>query len=142
MFNQPGYWNVTSLQSLLVAAGIVSTPSLSIVAVLLAAALWIFRHRFRRDDWLPSLLLIGFCFIPAHTYDYIALVPVYAALWLHCRSRAHVVLLLVFVGAMYVPQQLVRKLDPQVLVHWRTVLVLGCLVSLAWMASRSKVTQI
>ncbi len=135
-FNQPGYWNVTSLQSLLIAAGVASPPGLSIVSILLAAAFWIFRRHFGRDDLLALLLLIGFCFIPAHTYDYIALVPVYAALWLYCRSRAHAVLFLSFVAAMYMPQQLVRRLDPQVLVHWRSLLVLGCLVFLALLSSR------
>jgi hypothetical protein len=145
-FNVPGNEHVTAMQSVLVAAGLTSTPDLMFVAIVLAGVFWIFRRRFCRDAWLTLLLLIGFVFIPAHDYDFVALVPVFAMLWRHGESRIHSILMPVcFAVAMYVPQRVVRMLDVQALLHWRDIIVLSCLIYIAYLcrqeASPSKVAS-
>ena len=145
-FNVPGNEHVTAMQSVLVAAGLTSTPDLMLVAVVLAGGLWIFRHRFYRDAWLILLLLIGFVFIPAHDYDFVALVPVFAILWRYGKSHIYSISsLIIFAATMYVPQRLVRTLGSPALVHWRDVIVLACLIYLVYLcrqeAPQSKVTS-
>lgn len=139
-FNVLGNEHVTSLGSLIAAAGLEPLPGIPVVALLLGAILWYLRHRVLPDDILALLLLAGLAFIPAHDYDFIALAPVLVAIWQHLSgSTSGRIFSLCLLGCMYVPQQFLRKYNlPEFALHWRDMLTLVLLPLLAWLSIQAR----
>ena len=126
----------TGLQSLLVAVGVKDPPDMTFLAVGLVALIFVKRRRFLRDDVLPILLMISLGVTIAHSYDFVALAPAYAAFWRHVRGRpVPMVVFLGLIGLLDVPRAFLRVVLPDVAIlwQWRTIIdlvLLGWLVAL------------
>ena len=133
-FNRPGDPHVPGLGSLMAAAGVRGTGLFfMIIGVALASALWNSRRHFQREDVLALLMGLTFVFLGySHDYDFVALVPLFVALWLHGRDRPRACIqILPLVILLFLPSQFVRKLHVPVLEHWRTIVILALTVALA-----------
>ncbi|MGV0028500.1 glycosyltransferase family 87 protein [Phormidesmis priestleyi] len=131
VFNTPGFQHKAGVQSMLASAGI-SVPSLTLLAVALTILVWFWRKHINPEDILAILTAITFCFVGyTHDYDYVCLIPIFTALWLHCYDRPkRWLLILPLLFLLFVPQRAIRITDVPVLNHWRTPIVLAFLVVL------------
>jgi hypothetical protein len=130
--NQPGFEHVVGVQSLLAAAGW-PAPGMEPVGIALVIGLWFLRKRFTSDDLLGLMMGLTVTFIFVHDVEYVALIPLFTALWLHFREQPGPGLglgLLALVLLFYFPRRIIRELDMPVLSHWRTLVVLAMLVTL------------
>lgn len=128
--NKAGFEHVVGVQSLLSAAGL-PAPGMEVVGIAAAVALWLVRSRFTPDDQLGLLMGLTVTFVFVHDCEYVALIPLFTALWLHFREQPRLgPVLLALVLLFYFPRRVIRELDMPVLSHWRTLVVLALLAAL------------
>lgn len=120
-----GFQNVFGIQSALVSAGI-TTPKLTLVAILFALYLW-WRRNELNDDAILGLLLAASClFVYAHDYDLAALAPFFGVVWKRAASsNARAGLALGFFALLFAPQRFVRFSHIGLVVHWREFVLLA-----------------
>ncbi len=128
-FNLPNFSHKVGLQSLIFAIGGVSVPSviLTSLCVVLTIMLWLYRRRFDSVTTLALLMIVTVtCSVYLHDYDYVALVPAYAALWrIAQRDPSGMALGVVLLGLLFVPQRIIRATDITPLYQWRSLVVIA-----------------
>jgi hypothetical protein len=123
-----GHPNVFGFRSLLVAAKL-PAPTLAPVAIGLVWVAWTARRYFSDLDVLAIVMTIASLFVYVHDYDLALLAPVFAALWAASRSSdARTVGVGVALALLFAPQRFLRGNVPEVLVHWREVVLLAAAV--------------
>ncbi len=128
--NQPGFEHVVGVQSLLAAAGL-PAPPMEPVGIAAVVGLWFVRKRFMPDDLLGLLMGLTVSFVFVHDAEYVALIPLFTALWLHFRQDPRLGPELLFLVLLFnFPRRIVRQLDVPLLSHWRTLVVLALLMML------------
>jgi hypothetical protein len=142
--NKPGFEHVVGVQSLLAAAGLpepaVKLAGTAAVVAGLAAVVGLYaaRRRFTWDDLLGLMMGLTVSLIFVHDVEYVALIPLFTALWLHFWEQPRFgpgVLFLAAVLLFYFPRRIIRDrlaepYDLPVLSHWRTVVVLALVLTL------------
>jgi hypothetical protein len=127
-FNLPSFSHKVGLESLFYAGGVsVSAGVLLGAGILLTLGLWRIRARLLQNDILALLMAITFTFSGfLHDYDYVALAPMYVALWrLAPASLPATISSLALVALLFVPQRLVHLAAIPVLEQWRTVVIVA-----------------
>jgi Glycosyltransferase family 87 len=134
--NTPGFEHVVGLQSLVAACGL-PAPPMEPVGIVAVIGLWFARKRFTSDDLLGLLMGLTVTFVFVHDAEYVALFPLFTALWIHFREEPSNGPLLFLLGALFLlPRRFVRELDVPVLCHWRTLVALVLLLMLLIVALR------
>jgi hypothetical protein len=137
-----GDQRLLGMPSAMAAAGLPGIPlqGLLLGAVFVTWMLWRYRQFFCADDMLGILIALQLGFVFGHWYDLILLAPLAAAVWLHVAHRPRA---WPYAGALVVllcfPHRLVVESGVALLVHWRTGVVVLCLVGLLYLSRRSVV---
>lgn len=141
-FNTLGSFYVLGLPSTLTAVGL-SPPGPGAwlpVAGAVVTALYFMRRRLTEDDLLGILMGVHLFVVYGHGHELLFLTPLITGLWLHLRHRPAVWLLCFGAALIAVPERLVGLLEIDLLMHWKTALVLiGLLALLRLSASAARV---
>lgn len=128
--NAPGSAYVVGLESLFVAHGVEHSAYVLRAAVLPALILLYWqRHRFDDIQTMSLLFTIGFTFLFAHDYDYVAVVMVFSYclyLTLIKPSMFRCLITFTIIFWFFMPQRLLRDVDIPVIIHARSLLLLLC----------------
>lgn len=125
-FSKLGFRHVFGLQNLLHGVGWTSPPTLAPLAASALLFFWWKRKSLADEDLLGLLLCTSCLLIYAHDYDLAALAPfMIASMWIMLRRRPAAALAgLVLMLFMFFPQRVVRKLQVDLLVHFREPILL------------------
>jgi len=127
--NLPSWPHMVGLPGLLDAARIpVLIPNAVwiFVGAALVFVLWLYRSRFNNLERAALVMVVTLVFNSyLHDYDYVAVIPVLAALWTAsrpCLSRS--ITALVLTALLFAPVPLAQRLGSPIIVQWRTVVLL------------------
>jgi hypothetical protein len=140
--NVLGFRHVTGLSSFLVSANAPAPDpkAMLLISVAITVVMYRYTHRLVKDDVLGILFVLLLAFTYGHDYEFMYLMVVWIALILHLRNRPYMlIVLLILIVLLFVPQRFVRTwTEIQAVWHWRTPLVLGLGVWLAYLSFQCK----
>jgi len=129
--NRLGSCYVVGLPSLVAAAG-GPEMDLTLLGIMVTAALWWLRSRVCEDDVPALLALVTLGLVYGHDLDLVYLAPLAVSLALHLRGRpAAGLLVAALVVLFFIPSRLICPLGLPVVGQWRSVI---CLVFLGWLS--------
>ena len=141
-FNKPGTRDIVGMESLFAYFGL-KIPAIKIMAVILSVLLWVFRNRINREDVFGVLMGISFTFLGYnHVYDYVGLFPLLTLLWLYSSNNRNTLLSsIALVFLLFIPSRVFVAAKLDFLLHWRTIVVLMLVVSVAAFSMKAKSSQ-
>jgi hypothetical protein len=141
--NSVGNQYIIGIKSLVSATGLPIPVAVTgfLIFVGTIICLWgLHRSIKNRDDLLSILLSMGTLAIYAHDYDLVILVPLLSCLWWHLRDRpTRQWIALILMTALFIPQRLIDMLGVPLLLHWRTLIVLGLTIWLFVLGKKREV---